>query len=468
MEPVHPDLDAFGIAWRLGATLFFVLLNGFFVATEFALVKVRTSRVDALAKKDVRAARVLQHILKNLDRYLSSCQLGITLASLILGALGEPAVSVLLIAGADGVGIDIDADASWLPFVSITLAFAVITALHMTVGEQAPKMWALRRAEGTALRTAFVLRGFTWLFGPFITAINGMSNALLRLAGLPVDPGHEQTHTAEEVRSILSLSARAGQISEREYEITENVFRLMHLEVRHIVVPRVDIAFLSLERPMEENLARVRASGHSRLPLCEVGLDSIVGFVHTKDVLERVLSDAKPELRALAREAVFVPDTMSVSDFLRELQAKQSHCAAVVDEHGTVIGLAFREDALEEIVGPLGDEFDQREREFAEVGDGIFEIHGRMSLPEVCDRLEIELPDEEYEDEDTIGGHVTARLGRLARRGDQVTVGPYLATVLDAARRRVQRVRLERRGEDEEASTEANGGAAPPGSRAQG
>ncbi len=137
---------------------------------------------------------------------------------------------------------------------------------------------------------------------------------------------------------------------------------------------------------------------------------------------------------------------MSVSDFLRELQAKQSHCAAVVDEHGTVIGLAFREDALEEIVGPLGDEFDQREREFAEVGDGIFEVHGRMSLPEICDRLEIELPDEEYEDEDTIGGHVTARLGRLARRGDQVTVGPYLATVLDAGRRRVQRVRLERPG----------------------
>jgi CBS domain containing-hemolysin-like protein len=440
----HTSLDLLGVAWRLGATLFFVLLNGFFVAAEFALVKVRSSRIEELVKQGRRPARSVQHILQHLDRYLSACQLGITLASLILGALGEPAVSVLLLAAARGVGLDVDAHASWLPFVSIGLAFAVITSLHMTVGEQAPKMWALRRAEGTAIHTATVLRVFAWIFGPFIVAINGLSNAMLRIAGLPADATHEGSHSAEEIRSILSLSARAGHISERAYEITENVFRMTQLEVRHIVVPRVDIEFVSLERSPEENLERVRASEHSRLPLCEVGLDTITGLVHTKDVLEQALRGETPDLTGLVREPVFVPDTMPLSDFLLELQTTRQHCAVVLDEHGTAIGLAFREDALEEVVGPLGDEFDKEELEFVALGDGAVELRGRMSIPEVCARLDFELGKDEQESEDTIGGHVTARLGRLARKGDRVRVGPYLATVIEVSRHRVQRLRLER------------------------
>lgn len=445
-------LDAFGVAWRLGATFFFVALNGFFVATEFALVKLRSARIESLASEGRRSARVVQHIVAHLDRYLSACQLGITLASLILGALGQPAVSVLIRAAAERLSIGIAADAAWLPVVSIGLAFTIITALHMVLGEQAPKMFALRRAERTAMQAAYPLRAFAWLFGPFIGAINGLSNAMLRMVGLPPGAGHEATHTAEEIRSILSLSARAGHISDREYEITENVFRMVELEVRHIIVARVDVAFLSLEWDPEKNLERIRATGHSRLPLCEVGLDSIVGFVHAKDVLDRVLGGETPDLRALAREPLFVPDTMSLSNFLLELQAKRAHCAAVVDEHGTVIGLAFREDALEEIVGPLGDEFDEQETGFQELPDGSFEVRGRLSLPELCDRLDFELADDEYEDEDTIGGHVTARLGRLPRRGDQVRVGPFRARVLDASRRRVQRLRLERVDEDAEAA----------------
>ena len=457
MEP--GALDAWGIAWRLFATLFFVLLNGFFVAAEFALVKVRRSRIDALANEGRRSARVVQHVVARLDRYLSACQLGITLASLILGALGEPAVSVLIIAAARGMGIGVSPDAGWLPVVSIGLAFALITVLHMTLGEQAPKMWALRRAERTAMGTAYPLRAFAWLFGPLIGAINGVSNAMLRLAGLPSAAVHEPSHTAEEIRSILSLSATAGNISDREYEITENVFRMVELEVRHIVVGRADVDFLSLERSDGDNLERVRASAHSRLPLCEVGLDSIVGFVHARDVLERALEGPRLDLKALAREALFVPDTMSLSNFIQELQSKQAHCAAVVDERGTVIGLAFREDALEEIVGPLGDEFDVEQRGGIQaLPDGSFEVRGLVSLPEVCDRLDIELGDEEYEDEDTIGGHVTARLGRLPRRGDEVRFGPYRARVLDVGRRRVQRIRLEPVPAEEDDASAAGGG----------
>jgi CBS domain containing-hemolysin-like protein len=438
----HPPLDLFGVSWRLGATLFFVALNGFFVAAEFALVKARESRITQLAREGRRAAPTVLHILRHLDRYLSACQLGITLASLILGALGEPAVSVLLLAGAAAVGLPIAADAGWVPIVSVALAFAVITTLHMTVGEQAPKMWALRRAEGMALATGPTLRVFAFVFGPFIAVINWLSNWMLRMIGLRSDLGHEASHSAEEIRSILSLSARAGHISEHEYEITENVFRMIELEVRHIVVPRVEVDFLTLEHTLEGNLERIRTSGHSRFALCERGLDTIVGIVHAKDVLDATLRGETPDLASVAREPLFVPDTMSLSNLLRELQTSRQHCAVVLDEHGTAIGLAFREDALEEIVGPLGDEFDDEERDFLEQADGAFEIRGRMSLPEVAGRLDFELPEEEREEEDTIGGHVTARLGRLARKGDAVRVGPYLATVIDAGRRRVQRLRF--------------------------
>jgi len=440
----HASLDLFGVAWRLGLTLFFVLLNGFFVAAEFALVKVRRTRIDQMARDGSRAAPTVQHILKHLDRYLSACQLGITLASLILGALGEPAVSVLLLAGAGAVGLPISADAGWVPIVSIGLAFLVITTLHMTVGEQAPKMWALRRAEGMALATGPILRAFAWLFGPFIAVINWLSNGLLRLVGLPAEFGHEASHSAEEIRSILSLSARTGHISEQQFEITENVFRMIELEVRHIVVPRLEVDFLILEHDLADNLDRIRSSGHSRYAICEIGLDSVVGVVHAKDVLDAMLRDETPDLRALAREPVFVPETMPLTVFLGELQTARQHCAVALDEHGSAIGLAFREDALEQIVGPLGDEFDADEPEFVELGDGIYELPGRMSLPAVEDRLDFELTEEESEEADTIGGHVTARLGRLPRKGDTVRVGQYVATVIDASRRRVQRLRVER------------------------
>ncbi|MGH7337565.1 MAG: hemolysin family protein, partial [Myxococcota bacterium] len=293
-----------------------------------------------------------------------------------------------------------------------------------------------------ALRTAAPLAAFAWLFGPFIVAVNAISNALLRLVGVRVDLGAASSPTSEEIRSILSLSARAGHISEHEYELTANVFRMIELEVRHVVVPRVDVEFVTLEHTLEENLERIRTSRHSRLPVCELGLDTILGFLHTKDVLDVVLRGDTPDLRALVHPPLFVSDTMALSDFLLELQRERQHCAVVLDEHGTAIGLAFREDALEEIVGPLGDEFDDDVQELAKLPGGAFELSGRMAIPEVEDRLDFELTDAEDESEETIGGHVTALLGRLPRKGDSVQVGPYYATVLEVARRRIARLRM--------------------------
>jgi CBS domain containing-hemolysin-like protein len=314
----------------------------------------------------------------------------------------------------------------------------------------------LRRAEAIALRTAAPLTAFAWLCGPLIVVINATSNALLRLVGLRADLGVSNSPTSEEIRSILSLSARQGHITPRAQELSENVLRMIDLEVRHIILPRVDVAYLSLEWPFAECVSVVRETNHTRYPLCEVGLDTIVGFINARNVREAVLEGEQPDLRSLAQEAVFVTETMPLSDLLLELQKKRAHCAAVVDERGTVIGLAFREDALEEIVGPLGDEFDEDQPEFSEVAPGVFELSGRMSLPEVCDRLDFEIDWDEDEEVDTIGGHVTARLGRLPRRGDRVEVGPFQATVLEVARRRIQRLRLERLPEAEGAEREAS------------
>jgi CBS domain containing-hemolysin-like protein len=207
-------------------------------------------------------------------------------------------------------------------------------------------------------------------------------------------------------------------------------------------VPRVDVEFLTLEHSLEDNLERIRTTDHTRLPVCERGLDTIVGFLHAKDVLDVTLRGETLDLRALVRPPLFVSDTMSLSDFLLELQRERQNCAVVVDEHGTAIGLAFRKDALEEIVGPLADEVDEEVQELAKLPGGGFELSGRMSLPEVENRLDFELSDEENEGEETIGGHVTALLGRLPRKGDAVRVGPYLATVLEVTRRRIARMRM--------------------------
>ena len=217
---------------------------------------------------------------------------------------------------------------------------------------------------------------------------------------------------------------------------------MIELEVRHVVVPRVDVEFITLEHTLEENLERIRTSRNSRLPVCELGLDTILGFLHAKDVLDVVLRGESPDLRALVHPPLFVSDTMALSDFLLELQRERQHCAVVLDEHGTAIGLAFREDALEEIVGPLGDEFDDDVQELVKLSGGAFELSGRMSIPEVEDRLDFELSDAEDESEETIGGHVTALLGRLPKKGDAVRVGPYCATVIEVARRRIARIRM--------------------------
>ena len=436
-----PATDMPTFAWRLALIFFFVFANGFFVAAEFALVKIRSTQLHALVERGSRRARAAQHIHRRLDHYLSACQLGITLSSLILGWLAEPAVAELLLVGAAAGGLALSPGDPLVHGVALALALAVVTFLHMTLGEQAPKIWAITRTEATVLQVAHPLRWFAALFRPFIALINGISNLLLRAAGVsPAELG-ESSHSVDELHSILATSAQAGHISKRELELAENVFGIIGLEVRHIMVPRVDVQVLSLQVTPEENLRIIRESGHSRFPLCRVGLDTVIGFVHAKDVLRASVEGAELDLEKLARRPLFAPDTQPISRLIARMQRARSHCAVVVDEHGTAVGLAFLEDALEEIVGPIRDEFDEAEAEVEVSEGGVMELPGAMALPEAEEILDVPgLGDAA----DTIGGAVVARLGRLPRKGDELDVVPYRVRVQDVTRRRIVRLRFER------------------------
>jgi CBS domain containing-hemolysin-like protein len=319
----------------------------------------------------------------------------------------------------------------------LALALSVITFLHMTLGEQAPKIWAINRSDTVVLQVAKPLQLFAAVFRPFIWVINESSNWLLRLAGMGSDELGESSHNVEELQSILAASAEAGHISDRQLELVRNVIAMIGLEVRHILVPRVDVEFLSLQRAPEENLRIIRDSGHSRFPLCQVGLDTVIGFIHAKEVLAVAAAGQPIELSAFARRPLFVPDTQPLSRLIARMQRSRNHCAVVVDEHGTAVGLAFLEDAIEEIIGPIGDEFDEPESLVRNTGGDTLELPGSLSLPEAADCLgAANLGDES----DTIGGHVVALLGRLARPGDELEIGRYRLAVEEVSQRRIVRL----------------------------
>lgn len=440
----EPALDWMGVSWRLGATLLLVLVNGFFVAAEFALVTVRRARVVELAEEGRFTAKVTQHVLDHLDRYLSSCQLGITIASLVLGALGEPAVGTLVSGVLAWFDLRIEPGHPALRWISLIIAFTTITVFHMTLGEQAPKMWALRHAEATSLAISLPLRAFTIVFWPIIMFVNWVSNSMLQAVGITPGPAHEVVPTRGELQRALELSTQAGHIPEQGRELVDNVLRAVDMQVRHIVVPRISVVSLSLRASAEANLSLMRKSGHSRYPLCEVELDSIVGFVHTRDIFFRGnASLSNEELRKLARPALLVPDTCPLGELIGKLQTSRSHVAVVIDEYGAALGLAFLEDALEEIVGPIADEFDDPESPVTELESGDFAVNGSIPLPAAVDRFGLSVTDPSGS---TLGGYVTSLLGRLPQKGDEVRIGNYDVKVVSLVRgRAVGRLRLSKR-----------------------
>ncbi|KIG19465.1 Magnesium and cobalt efflux protein CorC [Enhygromyxa salina] len=411
-------------------TAIFVFLNGIFVAAEFALVKTRPARLQALAEQgDARAKRLLG-MIEELDLYLSACQLGITIASLVLGYLAEPAFAALIELGAASLGFDTHASTT-LHVVSFGLALTIVTLLHMVLGEQWPKIWAIHTAERTSLRLSLPLKIFTMIFRPLIVVVNVMSNGLLRLVG--VAGGHGE-HDADvlEIKGIIGAAATAGNISARQRMFAENILDLVELEIRHVMLPRTQVAFLDRSATTADNLERVRSLGHSRWPLCNKDLDEVVGIVLARDLLDIVLGGGEVQFDKIARSPMFVPDTQPLSRFIVESQQTGHQGAIVQDEHGTMVGMVFLEDALEEIVGPLHDERDEIQAPFEIRGDGVIEMDGGLDLPAASKLLGIELDDTH----DTVGGYIIGALGRLPRKGDALVVGAYDAEVVRVGRRR--------------------------------
>ena len=344
-------------------------------------------------------------------------------------------MAVLIIQGAAEIGFDV-AHHRWLHPVALALALTVVTMLHMTVGEQAPKIWSIQKAETAALMFAVPLRIFVAVFKPMIWVINRLSNALLHIGGVAEVSEHHTAYDLAEIRSILTASAQAGHLTARQKMFSENILGLVNLEVRHVMVPRVDIAYLSGQRTVEENLQIVKESGHSRFPFCDPDLENVVGVVHARSLLAQTLDGQEPDFVSISMKCPTVADTQSVSRLILDLQRERTQCAQVIDEHGTMIGMAFLEDAIEEIVGPIYDEFDEAVCRIERFSDERVELAGCVALPEAGDALGITLNDEA----DTIGGYVVAMFGRLPQTGETLDIGPYKATVTGVSRRRVSKV----------------------------
>ena len=411
----------------------FVLLNGFFVAAEFALVKVRPTQIDVQVGEGHRRAVLTRHMLTHLDAYLSATQLGITLASLALGWIGEPAFARLLEPLLVGV---FGAPSAVLHTVSLVVAFTVITILHIVLGELAPKSLAIRKPEPTSLLVAYPLWIFYKVTYPAIYVLNHAANAILRLFGIqPVSEG-ELRHSEEEIRRLLD-SEQQSELPEQKRELLANVFELSHRTARQIMVPRADVIFLSTTRSIEENMELVRRVSHTRFPLCEGDLDHIIGLIHIKDIL-RAPTPAT-NLTELSRAMAFVPETLPADRLLRRMRAERVHMAAVIDEYGGVNGIVTLENVIEEIVGEIQDEFDFEKPELVPLGPNSYQVSGQMLVADLEDELDLELSER---DEDTIGGVVLSELGRRGRVGDIVRIGQLALQVQEIHGNRIHTLRL--------------------------
>lgn len=420
-----------GIVW-IAAAFVLVAINAFFVAAEFALVRVRATRIEELVEAGVRRAPATREALRHLDAYVSACQLGITLASLGLGWVGEPAFARLFEPAFAWTGAWSEAASHT---ASIVLSFALITFLHVVLGELAPKTVAIVHAERTALAVAWPLRLFKAVFWPVIAVMNGTANVFVHSLGLPRAREATMAHSEAELRLILGASRRSGVISDAHARLLERALDFKDRTVRQIMVPRGDVVALDLKDAFAENLVRARDSGHTRFPLCDGGLDEVVGVVNIKDLFQGPQLPPVKDLRTIARKPLFLPETVRIEQALALFQKRRLHIGVVIDEYGGTSGIVSLEDVLEELIGEIQDEFDQETPKVQAGPDGRFLVDAAIPLDEMEEALGIE--PEEDEEVETMGGLVLARLGRMAHVGDIVEIDGRRVEVARVRGRRI-------------------------------
>jgi len=399
---------------KLGAVFLLVLANGFFVAAEFALVGVRRTRIAELIDKGNLAANWVQKAIEDPDRFIAATQLGITLASLGLGWIGEPALSNLLRPIIELFPATIESEVSHS--LSAGLSFAVITFLHVVIGELAPKSIALQNAERTSLAIARPTLWVEWFFRPAIWLLNGTGNALLRLLKIHPASGHERVHSIEELKMLVSDSAGIGVVEDDAEEMLHAVFDLGHTLVLSVMVPRTEMIAVSASATVEEIIQLYLEHSFTKLPVYGRNLDQILGVVHLNDLLRALYNDRQNVKTAqdLMREAIFIPENARVSGLLRHFRDRQQHIAIVLDEYGGTAGMVTLEDLLEEIIGEVGDPFDSQP-EIQRFPDGSTLVDGLMPIIDFNERFNLALDNPDY---NTVAGFVIGKLGRLAQVGD--------------------------------------------------
>ncbi len=412
-----------------------VLANAFFVAAEFALVGARKTRLDEFARTGDRKARLARRAVQSLDRYISATQLGITLASLGLGWIGEPALAHLI----DGVfaWLPAGAEAFTTHFVASIIAFSIITVLHIILGELVPKAMALLYPEEVSRWVAAPLMGFAWIMAAPIALLNGTANWLLSLFGINPPGEHERLHSPEEIRMLVEQSEEGGSLHKEDARLIEGVFEFSEKTAQEVMTPRTQMEALASDLTIEEAADEVALHGRSRYPVYTDSLDEIVGVVHSKDLLRALRKDPRATIRSVMRMPLFVPGTREVEDVLTDMKRLKIHLAVVLDEYGGTAGLVTMEDLLEEIVGDI---FDEHDRALTpEIAEGAPLLEGGMPISEFNTRFDATIDDTDYT---TIGGYVFGELGRLPRPGDRVSAGTMLLEVAAMDGRRVDTLRI--------------------------
>jgi CBS domain containing-hemolysin-like protein len=426
-------------AFFLVAVVLLVLANGFFVAAEFALVRSRRSRLEEGAEEGDAASRRAVALLDDLNQYLSACQFGITLASLGIGFLGEPAIADLVepLFGELSHGVAVA--------LSIAIAYVLVTALHITVGEQVPKIFAIVKAEAVARRVARPLIWFNAGMRPFISVLNRASNGILRAGGIDPNAEFEEGGSPEELRILIAQARTGGQLDPGEAGMLQGVFHLHEQEARQVMTPTPAVVTVDLSETVETALRRCVESGHTRLVVTEdENRDRVRGLVHANSLARQLMTEGpEASLEPLVKDAPIVPETKPLDDLLADLQRQRSSMAVVVDEYGRVAGIVTVEDIIEEVVGEIADETDPAGGQVRRLADGDWFVRGHVALTDLDDYgLHLEADSDAY---NSVGGYVFGVLGRLPKRGDTVQADGYSIRVESVRENRIEAVRIRAR-----------------------
>lgn len=421
----------------LGLAVALIILNGFFVAAEFSLVKVRISKIEQLAKEGKPFANTAKWLAKRLDESLSACQLGITMASLALGWVGEPAFAALVEPVLGWINIT---DQRVVHVLGFAIAFSVITGLHLVIGEQFPKIFAIRKPEKMLLWCALPLKFFYVILFPFLIVLNIVTTFLLKLVGVQGASDHDSVNTEEEIRALLREAHIHGNLSRNEHSLINNVFEFDDLVVRRVMLPRGSVAFFDVNKPIAALRELVRTTKHTRYPVCDGSLDKVLGVVHIKDLLTVPESDASFNVRSILRPPRKVHETMPISKVLRHFQATHQLMAFVIDEYGTITGMVTLENVLERIVGEVDDEFDNADPNIVPEGPKDFIVNGTTPIDEARRRLDIPL--EESEDADTVSGLLMEHSQKILSQGDTIELDGAIAEVLEMKNDSATKVRF--------------------------